>query len=96
MRGLAPEAQRALFKAPADKLPAYVGMQLPNSVYMLYRISQVSAGVAKGDTDPRAKAQRAQLLQLSGAEDFNDYLAALRQRYGVKIDRAALAKGVNE
>ena len=96
MRGLTPEAQRAIFKASADKLPAYVGMQLPNGAYMLYRISQVSAGAAKGDADPRPKAQRTQLVQLSGAEDFNDYLAALRQHYGVKIDRAALAKGANE
>jgi len=96
MRGLTPEAQRAIFKASADKLPAYVGMQLPNGAYMLYRISQVSAGAAKGDADPRPKAQRTQLVQLSGAEDFNDYLAALRQHYGVKIDRAVLAKGANE
>ena len=96
MRGLTPEAQRAIFKATTDKLPAYAGMQLQSGAYMLYRISQVKTGVAKGETDPRPKALRAQLAQLYGAEDFNGYLAALRQRYGVKIDRAALAKGANE
>ncbi|MBK6631251.1 MAG: SurA N-terminal domain-containing protein [Betaproteobacteria bacterium] len=96
MRGLTPEAQRAIFKATTDKLPAYTGMQLQSGAYMLYRISQVKTGVAKGETDPRPKALRAQLAQLYGAEDFNGYLAALRQRYGVKIDRAALAKGANE
>lgn len=95
MRGLAPEAQRAIFKAPADKLPAYTGLQLPNGVYVLYRISQVASGV-KGEADPRAAAQRAQLAQIAGAEDFNAYLAALRERYGVKIDAAALAKGEGE
>lgn len=96
MRGLAPEAQRAIFKAPAGKLPAYAGTQLPNGAYMLYRISQVKPGAAKGDADPRPKAQRAQLAQLSGAEDFNGYLSALRQRYGVKIDKAALVKSISE
>jgi peptidyl-prolyl cis-trans isomerase D len=93
MRGLAQEAQRAIFKAPADKLPAYAGTSLPNGAYVLYRISQVSSGTARGVGDPRAKAQRAQLVQLSGAEDFNAYLSVLRERYGVKIDQAALAKG---
>ncbi|MCZ7655356.1 MAG: hypothetical protein M5R42_15450 [Rhodocyclaceae bacterium] len=96
MRGLAAEAQRVIFKAPAGKLPAYAGMQLPNGTYMLYRISQVKTGTAKGETDPRPKALRAQLAQLYGAEDFNAFLAALRQRYKVKIDKSALAKGANE
>ena len=96
MRGLAPEIQRAIFKAPPDKLPAYVGLPLPNGVYALYRISQVTSGAAKSGDDPRVKMQRAQLAQLGGAEDFNAYLAALRARYGVKIDQAALAKSGEE
>ncbi len=96
MRGLVPQAQRAIFRAPAGKLPAYAGVPLPNGTYMLYRISQVKAGAATNEADPRPKALRAQLAQLYGAEDFNAYLAALRQRYGVKIDQSALAKGANE
>jgi peptidyl-prolyl cis-trans isomerase D len=96
MRGLAPEAQRAIFKAPADKLPAYAGTQLPNGAYALYRISQVQSGAARDAADPRPKAQRAQLAQLTGAEDFNAYLGALRERYGVKIDKSALAKQEGE
>jgi peptidyl-prolyl cis-trans isomerase D len=96
MRGLAPEAQRAIFKVPVDKLPAYTGMQLPNGAYVLYRISQVQSGTTKGAADPRQKAQRAQLAQLTGAEDFNSYLGALRERYGVKINKPALAKQEGE
>lgn len=96
MRGLTPQAQRVIFKAPVDKLPVYAGATLPNGAYVLYRISQVSTGAAKGAGDPRVKAQRAQLAQLSGVEDFNAYLTALRGRYGVKIDQAALAKGDGE
>lgn len=96
LRGLAPEAQRAIFQAPADKLPAFAGAQLPNGTYALYRITQVRSGSERGEDDPRTKMLRAQLGQLAGMEDFNAYLAALRQRYGVRIDRAALAKGENE
>ncbi|GIK25108.1 MAG: peptidylprolyl isomerase [Betaproteobacteria bacterium] len=96
MRGLPPEAQRVIFAAPAGKLPAYAGIGLPNGAYVLYRISQVRPGTGKDGDDQRAQMQRAQLAQLSGAEDFNAYLAALQQRYGVKINKVALAKGDGE
>lgn len=96
MRGLSPEAQRVIFAAPAGKLPAYAGIGLPNGAYVVYRISQVRSGAGKSRDDQRAKMQRAKLAQLSGAEDFNAYLAALQQRYGVKINKAALAKGDGE
>jgi peptidyl-prolyl cis-trans isomerase D len=89
MRGLAPEGLKAIFKAPSDKLPSYAGAQLPGGVYVIYRVSQVRSGAAKAD-DPRGKAQRAQLAQLSGAEDFNAYLAALKDRYPVSINKGAL------
>lgn len=96
MRGLPPEVQRAIFKAPADKLPAYIGLSLANGDYALYSITQVNSGSAKGADDPRAKMLRAQIAQLNGTEDFNDYLAALRERYGVKIDQSALARSSDE
>lgn len=87
--GLAPEGLRAIFKAPSDKLPSYAGAQLPGGAYVLYRISQVRPGSAS-ESDPRVKAQRMQLAQLSGAEDFNAYLAVLRERYPVETNKAAL------
>jgi peptidyl-prolyl cis-trans isomerase D len=96
MRGLVPEAQQAIFQAPVGKLPAHAGVQLPDGSYALFRIAQVRSGSTKGETDPRARALRAQLTQLAGTEDFNAYLAALRQRYGVEVDREALAKGEGE
>lgn len=89
MRGLPAEGQKAIFKAPADKLPTYTGVQLPGGAYALYRITKVKPGTTD-ENDPRAKAQRAQLAQLAGTEDFNAYLAALKERYPVQINRAAL------
>ncbi len=92
MRGLAPEAQRAIFKAAAVRLPTYVGMQMPNGSYVIYRISEVRSGAGKSAGNPLARAQRAQLSQLSGVEDFNAYITALRERYGVKVNWEALSK----
>lgn len=89
MRGLPPEGLKAIFKAPSDKLPSYAGVQLPGGAYVIYRVTQIRPGAVKED-DPRAKAQRAQLAQLSGSEDFNAYLAALKARYPVEINKAAL------
>lgn len=89
MRGLPPEALKAIFSAPSTGLPSYAGAQMPGGAYTLFRISQVKPGEAGAD-DPRVKAQRAQLAQLSGTEDFNAYLAALKARFPVKVDRTAL------
>ncbi len=88
-KGLAPEGLKAIFKAAPDKLPSYTGVQLPGGAYALYRISAIRPGVAKDD-DPRGKALRGQLAQFSGGEDFNAYLTALRGRYPVKVNKAAL------
>ncbi len=96
MRGLLPEAQHAIFKASVGKLPAYAGARLSNGAYALFRIAEVRSGVAKGGADPKSKALRAQLAQFAGTEDFDSYLAALRERYGVKINKSALAKGEGE
>ncbi|MBA3903430.1 MAG: peptidylprolyl isomerase [Rhodocyclaceae bacterium] len=89
MRGLPPEGLKAIFKAPSDKLPSHAGVQLPGGAYVIYRVSEVRPGKAK-EGDPRAKAQAAQLAQLSGSEDFNAYLVALKARYPVEINKAAL------
>jgi len=86
---MSPEGLKAVFKAPSAKLPAYVGVQLPKGAYALYRVSQVKAGVAN-ENDPRVKGLRPQLVKFSGGEDFNAYLAALRERFKVTINTAAL------
>ncbi|HMM55047.1 MAG TPA: SurA N-terminal domain-containing protein [Candidatus Desulfobacillus sp.] len=95
MKNLSVESQQAIFKAATDKLPAYAGVQLPNGAYALYRISEVRPGTAGSGAAERTQALRGQLLQLAGAEDINGFLALLRQREGVKVDSAALAKGDN-
>jgi peptidyl-prolyl cis-trans isomerase D len=92
IRGLSPEIQRAIFSVRAGKLPAFAGVALPGGGYALYRISEIRPGTARSRDDAQWQMQRAQLIQLAGTEDFNAYLAALREHYGVRVNKAALAK----
>lgn len=87
--GTAPGALRALFKAAADKLPAYAMAESPTSGTTIYRINGVNKPPVKPD-DPRLKSAQTQLEQLASGEDLNAYLAALRARYKVQINTAAL------
>ncbi|MBL8473160.1 MAG: SurA N-terminal domain-containing protein [Rhodocyclaceae bacterium] len=79
----------AVFRAPADKLPTYVGGALPNGAYGIYKVLNVArdpeASSAAGLGAARAKLERA-----SAEDEFLRYLAVLRQRFGVKVNQAAL------
>ncbi|NTV12107.1 MAG: peptidylprolyl isomerase, partial [Zoogloea sp.] len=86
---LPPEAMRAVFSAPADKLPAYTGLNLPGAGYVLFRIEKVNHPAVQ-ESDPRLQAIRTQYGRLLSDQDFSAYMSALRQRYGVKIDKAQL------
>lgn len=85
---MTPEALQRIFKVPADKLPGYAGSAFPDGTYVLYRISSVKQPVA-GDA-ARAKALRDQYARLRGEDDLSAYLAALRERFPVKINKAVL------
>lgn len=84
----------AMFRVPADKLPAYVGELLPNGAYGIYRIESVRE--ATGDeVEAVRKAALGQLLREQTESDMGAYLGALRARYPVEINRAVLAKDKN-
>lgn len=88
-QGLPPDAVRAVFRAPVDKLPSYVGAKLPGAGYALFRIEKVSRPTI-AESDPRLEALRQQYGQILAEQDFSAYVAALRKRYDVKINAAAL------
>ncbi len=85
-----PEALRALMAAEVSKLPAYVGVDLDERGYALYRIGKIV------DADPIPEAQKeAELLRLQtqlGAAELDSYVASLRARAKVEINRASLEK----
>ena len=87
-RLIPPVAVATVFKMDAGKLPAYAGVELPGSGFALFKLSRLEVG-AKLD-DARQQAMLRQLSQLSAQEDVQAYLAALRNRYKVEINQAAL------
>lgn len=82
-QGLDHESLRAIFKAETNDLPAYTGTANPNGGFNLIRISKViepeSADATKFGNFTK------QLQQMITQEEMSSYLAALRQRYDVKI-----------
>ena len=85
-----PNAIQAIFRADTGKLPAYVGVELRDRGYGIYRISRVI------DAPPvdaaREKALQAQLEQQTAREDTVAYIASLRAAAKVEINNANLEK----
>lgn len=88
--GLSPDALRAVFRADVDRLPAYAGVALADGGFAFYRISQVKPFAAGKATDERSKTLRQQYERVIADEEFSAWMAALRLRYEVEINKEAL------
>jgi peptidyl-prolyl cis-trans isomerase D len=82
-QGLTPAALSAIYKADAQKLPAYVGVDLGNDGYAIYRINAVLPG-APIDPQHLASAQQ-QIAQAEAQSEMTAYIDALRARSKVKF-----------
>lgn len=83
-----PEVAKAIFSVSTDKLPAYSGANIPGMGYVMFRVNAVNR---PAEVKPEAlKAARQQFAQQLAEEDFRSYLNALRTRYKVSINKAAL------
>jgi len=87
-QGLRNESLTAVFRADVSKLPAYVGVELPDA-YGIYRIAQVKDGSIE---EAKLKGAQAELGKAGGAMEFRAFLAALRERSGVEVNKAVLEK----
>lgn len=87
--GLPAAAMQAVFSAPAELLPAHVGVHTPEGDYVIYRIEAVQRPQI-GAEDPRIAAVASQYAQLLAGRDFGAFITDLRQRYEVNINAAAL------
>jgi peptidyl-prolyl cis-trans isomerase D len=90
---LSPEARSAVFAASVKSLPAYVGAKMPGG-YALYRISKAmpyDPAVGEGAA-ARGQALRQQYGEVVAQEELIGWLAALKQRYEVKVNNAALER----
>ena len=85
---LPPAALQAIFKADAQKLPAYVGVGVGND-YMLYKIAKVIQ--PEKLEEAQLKALRTEYGSIVAQEELSALLTSLRSRYGVEINQSALA-----
>ena len=91
---LPPNAMAAVFAVPSDTLPVYTGVSVPGAGYALFRVDAVKKAELP-DNDPRLATVGEQYAQLMGAQDLRAFLSALRERYPVKINAAALTSDAN-
>ena len=82
-QGVPPVALSAIYKADAQKLPAYVGVDLGDDGYAIYRVNAV---VASAPIDPqRLAAAQQQIAQVDAQSDAEAYVESLRARSKVKF-----------
>jgi peptidyl-prolyl cis-trans isomerase D len=85
-----PDALKAIFRADTDKLPVYLGVELRDRGYGIYRISRVIDAPA---ADPGLeKAAQEQLARQAAQEDSAAYIASLRAVSKIEINKENLEK----
>lgn len=82
-QGLDHETLRAIFRAETNNLPVFTGIVNPKGGFNLIRINKVvePESVEKTKLDNFTR----QLQQMITQEEMSSYLAAVRQRYDVKV-----------
>ena len=85
-QGLPMNLLRQVVSADTSKLPAYVGVPIPDGGYVLLRISKViEEPVKEGDPQTTARAS-----QLYGAAQYEAFVASLRARAEVEVNQKNL------
>ena len=85
-----PDALKAIFHADTGKLPAYLGVELRDRGYGLYRISRVVDALPADEAAERN--MREQLARQAAQQDYAAYLASLRAGTKIEINKANLEK----
>jgi len=87
-KGLPPPALRKVMTLDAAKLPAHAGLEAGDRGYAIYRVTKVVAGEYKAG--PESAEELAALDRLTGAEQMDAYVASLRAKAKIEINRANL------
>jgi peptidyl-prolyl cis-trans isomerase D len=90
-KGFSDPAVSQVFKADAVKLPSYTGLEVPGEGFMLLRITRVTSP-QKTDT-ARQKQLSESLAQIVGEEQFAVYLASLKSKAKVSLNKEQFEKG---
>jgi peptidyl-prolyl cis-trans isomerase D len=89
-QGLPVPALRTVMTTDASKLPAHAGLESGDKGYAIYRISKVVPGEFKAGE--QSAADLAAVDRQAGAEQVDAYIASLRARAKVEINRTNLEK----
>jgi len=87
-QGMPVAALRKVMTADASKLPAYAGLESGGKGYAIYRISKVMPG--NPSAGPKKAEDLAGLDSQTGAEQVDAYMASLRARAKIEINRSNL------
>jgi peptidyl-prolyl cis-trans isomerase D len=89
-QGLPLPALRKVMAADVAKLPAYAGLDSGEKGYAIYRVTKVIPGEFKAGA--QSAGEIAAIDQQTGAEQVDAYIASLRARAKIEINRANLEK----
>ena len=90
-RGAIPaDAVRKVFGADPGKLPAHVGADLGDEGYVIYRVLRALPPEPRNEVQKTADLVNAH--RLAGAQQFEAWLAGLRSRAKIEINKANLEK----
>ena len=87
-QGLSVDVLRRVVAADVSRLPAYLGVPVPDAGYVLVRISRVVEADA-GEPDAQGAARA---VSMAGAAQFEAYVSNLRGRADIKVNAANLEK----
>jgi peptidyl-prolyl cis-trans isomerase D len=87
-QGFPPNVMRQVFGADTARLPAYVGIPIPDAGYMLLRVSRVVDEPAK-EADPQAAVRAASLY---GNAQYEAFVESLRSRADIEIRPGSLTE----
>jgi len=87
-QGLPNDILRQVVSADTAKLPAYVGIPIPEAGYLIVRINKVI------DADPKELTPEvsARVGQVIGSAEYEAYVASLRKQADIEIKQANLEK----
>jgi peptidyl-prolyl cis-trans isomerase D len=89
-KGLPETVVRQAFKADVSKLPSYTGLELPDLGFVLLRVSRVE-DTQKVDV-AQQKSITEELGKMLGEEQFSAYVASLKQKTKIKLDKEQFDK----
>jgi peptidyl-prolyl cis-trans isomerase D len=89
-KGMVEPVVRQVFKADTKSMPSYTGVEAPGGGYMLVRITRVVEPEKIDRTQQNALSEG--LAQMLGEEQFGAYIASLKQKQKVKINKERFEK----